>query len=771
MTENGIILLFAGYCKIYDETVNKSQRRFGMRIIPRLKDNWLIGLVLLLFGMLGLAYSVVNPIHEATDEIRHYRFVRYLVVYGALPVQGEEVCRSQSHHPPLFYVLGAMATFWLDTGRDICASPPGNPFYAYRFGDVGTDNKNQYLHQPDEAFPWHGEALAVHLIRGVNVLLGLGTVWLVYLSGRVLWPQRFDLPLMAASLVAFNPMFLYMSAAINNDVMAAFSGAAVLWACLRLGHDPAGLSQRWGLLFGGLYGVALLSKFNMAAVILLIELTFIWIAWARRQWRQWLLVNGLLLFVAGLIAGWWFVRNQMLYGEPTGFREVTELWGMRDPRQSLPVAISELPAAWSSLWGRFGYGQIPLPGSITNGFFGFMLFALAGLFLRRRPPVSPFALVLLLVNVLLAFAVLFNYMLVSPAGAMGRFFFPGLPALTLLMAAGWGQWFPAKPTNSPAQFPIQQAIFLVIMVSLATMALTRYLAPAYAHPPTFAANTPLPNPIEANFDVLAQLQGYELSQTTLRPGQFLDLTLYWEVLNQPPGDYLLFVHLIDNETNTLVAQRDTHPATGKFPTSQWRPGDRFVDKIRLYLPETAYTPATATLYIGLYAPTYRLGITGRNGEGLGDSLPLGTITLLPAETTSPYPNPSGQNFANEIQLLGYAYNQRLFRPGDTLQLTLYWQALRSNPTNVEVEVRLMDEQGQVRAKADSLPSPPSQSWAAGQLVESSHSILIYDTLPAGTYIIHVALLDVAQQERHNIIADDGHWISNFLELARIRLQP
>lgn len=740
-------------------------------MIPRLKANWLIGLVLVLFGLLGLAYSVVNPIHEATDEIRHYRFVRYLVVYGALPVQGQEACRSQSHHPPLFYALGALATFWVDSGRDICTTPPGNPFYAYRFGDVGTDNKNQYLHQPDEAFPWQGEVLAVHLIRGVNVLIGLGTVWLVYLSGRVLWPQRFDLPLVATCLLAFNPMFLYMAGAINNDVIAAFSGAAVLWGCLRLGGDPAGLSPHWGLILGGLYGIALLSKLNMVAVILLIELTLIWVAWSRRQWRQWLLVNGLLLLVAGLVAGWWFVRNQILYGEPTGFREVTELWGVRDPRQSFGLAVSELPAAWSSLWGRFGYGQIPLPGIITNGLLGFTLFTLAGLFLPRRPSISRFVQLLLLANVLLAFAVLFNYMLVSPAGAMGRFFFPGLPALTLLMAAGWGQWLPAQFTIHPAQFTIHNSLFLALMVGLATTALTGYLAPAYAPPPTFAANAVLPNPIEANFDLLVQLRGYELSTDSLRPGQPLDLTLYWEVLNQPPGDYILFVHLIDDETGTIVTQRDSHPATGKFPSSQWRPGDRFVDTIRLYLPETAYTPSTATLSIGLYAPAYRLGITGRDGTYLGDALPLGPISLLPAEPNSLYPNPLHQNFANQLQLLGYGYNQRRLWPGETLQVTLYWQALVNAPTEVEVEVRLMDEQGQVRAKADSPLTPPTSAWLNGQIGQSNHPILIYDSLPAGTYIIHVALLDVQQQERHNIIADDGHWISNFLELARIRLQP
>jgi 4-amino-4-deoxy-L-arabinose transferase-like glycosyltransferase len=140
--------------------------------------------------------------------------------------------------------------------------------------------------------------------------------------------------------VAFNPMCLYMAGAINNDVIAAFSGAAVVYACVRLLRAPEGLNWKWGLVLGGLYGLALMSKFNLAAVLLIIEITLTWIAWQKRQWRLWLLVNGLLVVAAAAVAGWWFVRNISLYGEPTGFVEVTELWGVRDPLDSFGLAMS-----------------------------------------------------------------------------------------------------------------------------------------------------------------------------------------------------------------------------------------------------------------------------------------------------------------------------------------------------------------------------------------------------------------------------------------------
>ncbi|MEJ2752830.1 MAG: phospholipid carrier-dependent glycosyltransferase, partial [Chloroflexota bacterium] len=296
--------------------------------------NWAIAILLLAFIILSFAYSVINPLHEATDELRHYRFVQHIVQRQSLPVQGAMACSEQGHHPPLFYATAALATGWIDTGHDICYEPPTNPFWAHHYWEVGVDNKNQYLHGEEEAFPWSGEALAAHLARLVNILFGAGVVLVTYLIGRTIWPTRPYLALGGAAIVAFNPMFLYMAGAINNDVIAALAGAAITLASVRLLRDERGLSWRWGLIFGLLYGLALMSKFNLAAIIVTIELAVTWAAWRKKQWRQWLVVNALLVLVALLIAGWWFVRNQMLYGEPTGIERLTELWGVRDPADS-----------------------------------------------------------------------------------------------------------------------------------------------------------------------------------------------------------------------------------------------------------------------------------------------------------------------------------------------------------------------------------------------------------------------------------------------------
>src|SRR5690606_15798215 len=109
---------------------------------------------------------------------------------------------------------------------------------------------------------------------------------------------------------------------------------AVLVASVQLVQSDTGLSRRWGIWLGVLFGVALMSKFNLAAVALLIETAVTWTAWRKKQWRLWWEANLLIASFTLLLAGWWFGRNQILYGEPTGFERLTELWGVRNPAES-----------------------------------------------------------------------------------------------------------------------------------------------------------------------------------------------------------------------------------------------------------------------------------------------------------------------------------------------------------------------------------------------------------------------------------------------------
>ena len=748
-----------------------------------------ISLILIAFVMLATLANAINPLHEATDELRHYRFVRVIATQQRLPVQGQMGCSAQGHHPPLYYGLAALVTAGINTGRDICYAPETNPFWAYRFWDVGVDNKNQYLHGLDESFPWHGEALAVHLARFVNTLIGAGVVYLTWLIALTIWPQKPAMALGSMAFVAFNPMFVYMSAAINNDVIAAFSGAAVTLACVRLLVDEKGLSRRWGVIFGLLYGMALLSKFNLAMIGVLVATAVTYKAYSTQKgkdakerqkiWRLWLEIGLISAGVTALIAGWWFVRNQMLYGEPTGVERLTELWGVRDPMSpdSWGTAVFELPYAWSSLWGRFGYGQIPLPNIIYNALKWVAGFAFIGL-------VIPFAvrntkyelriakhktvpILFLLLNVMLFFVVLFSYLLISPAGPMGRFFFPALPSFAILIFYGlsnWGEVASGKGQVAKDKWGLAIGVNL-LMATLTLVAFTGYLYPAY-HVPAFESDNVTYIPINAQFDSFVTLLGYNLSNKELKPGEFVDIDLYWRVDSSPPGNYLQFVHLM-NKDGIMIAQRDTHPGNGRYPSMNWQSGDQFRDTIRLYIPETAYAPDLADLTLGLYAPPpngYRLGIS-HDDKFIGDALSLGQISISP--NVGDVPNPQSYNFDNKVRLVGYEYSQRTPQVGGTLDVTLYWQPLSGLSDTYQTQIEMVDENGIGVATAVGSPT----NWQTNTITPDTHTFTLSDSLAPGSYTIHVTLIDTTSQTPQNIIADeDGHILDNRLSLSRVNIK-
>jgi hypothetical protein len=289
--------------------------------------------------------------------------------------------------------------------------------------------------------------------------------------------------------------------------------------------------------------------------------------------------------------------------------------------------------------------------------------------------------------------------------------------------------------------------------------------------------------VAINFDQLVSLVGYEVSAgedvfagedgiiQTLHPGEPLDIELYWQVKNQPPGDYLLFVHLLD-KYGSIVAQRDTHPGLGNFPSSQWRPGDRFVEEIRLFTPETAYVPSEVRLNIGLYDPgAYRLAVSDNNGLFLGDAFELTRINLLAKD--GEYPNSQDQNFNNEIKLIGYEYDRQAIKENQDLEVTLYWQALDDIETDYIVQVHLLSEDGNIVSSTKSRPingDSPTNTWRDSDLIADTHKLFVKPGTSTGSYLIDIALLDAVSNRPQNIVADDGHWIDNHLILAPIRIE-
>ena len=193
------------------------------------EKRWL-GLILLLFVVLGVTYALLTPAFEASDELWHYPMVRHLADGNSLPVQVFDPAlagpwKQEASQPPLYYYTAAALTFWIDTA-DMPEVRRENPHVDN--GLITADgNINLVVHDP-QANDWQGTLLALRIVRLFSVLLGTITVYLTYRIAGAAAPGRPEIALGAAAINAFLPMFLFISGAVNNDNLAIMLSSLAL---------------------------------------------------------------------------------------------------------------------------------------------------------------------------------------------------------------------------------------------------------------------------------------------------------------------------------------------------------------------------------------------------------------------------------------------------------------------------------------------------------------------------------------------------------------
>ncbi|MCB8928710.1 MAG: hypothetical protein H6652_24160 [Ardenticatenaceae bacterium] len=141
-----------------------------------------------------------------------------------------------------------------------------------------------------------------------------------------------------------------------------------------------------------------------------------------------------------------------------------------------------------------------------------------------------------------------------------------------------------------------------------------------------APATEMETAVSLPFGENIMLDGYTLGETTLRPGDIVEVTLFWETAVPLQNRYKVFLHLLD-ENGNLVSQRDSEPGGGLALTTTWQPGEVVLDNHGLLLP-SELPPGSYRLLLGLYDlanPADRLPIT--TSDGITDTYLLATVTV------------------------------------------------------------------------------------------------------------------------------------------------
>lgn len=102
--------------------------------------------------------------------------------------------------------------------------------------------------------------------------------------------------------------------------------------------------------------------------------------------------------------------------------------------------------------------------------------------------------------------------------------------------------------------------------------------------------------------------------------------LFWHVLETPPADYTVFVHVI-NDQGQLVTQFDRPPGGGTSPTTLWQPGQTLLDTYPVPIPADLPSREYA-VQVGMYTwPSLERQPVSIDGTSVGDTVLLGMVRV------------------------------------------------------------------------------------------------------------------------------------------------
>ncbi|MBE7474708.1 MAG: glycosyltransferase family 39 protein [Anaerolineales bacterium] len=771
-------------------------------------------LILLAFIILAVIYSLATPPLEAGDESRHYAVVKYMADTGRLPVQdGGEAQIHWSHEgnqPPLYYALAAALTFWIDTGA-------WNDVFWYNphttIGDpLRPDNKNITIHPPGEA--WRGHVLAVHLIRFLSISMAAVTVTAAYFIALRLFRGNRWLAAGAMAMTAFNPMFLFISAAVNNDNAVIMFVTLALWLMIRMGEwrmmNHSSFAIRHSpILLGLLIGLGALSKLYALGLLPLAGLLFLWLAYqndrrpetgdrglishaprathhASRIILHAFTWTALTFLVALLVAGWFYWRNALLYGDPLALQVMRETAGQRSEAPSLATLAAEFEGFRIAYWALFGGVNILADPWIYRVLDGVSFIAALGVIAfilrftislcapsadlrftigaigqnlrldRTRHDTLPislpaFTLLLAWFGIMALGFIVWN--LTQPAG-QGRLFYPAIAAISALSILGLTWWLPAS---------VQKIVIVVCTLSLLIFAIVSpifYIANAYTKPPILTEKE-LPadlQPLNFTYDGKIRLLGYQLHTPVVHPAETLALTLYWQLLEPVELNYSIFIHLLGRERQ-VVGQVDTYPGGGHWPTTLLPPGAILADHYTVPIsPEAEMKDAPTRLLIA--AGIYDFNEPGRPGKAAINAAGqpvepiIASAKLIPWQWPSPPRFDPPINFADKVTLLSYEI------AADQQFVTLNWQANAPLDLDYTVFLQLWRAAPQANSAGTGaeteyvtgfdgppvLGDYPTSLWSPGDIIVDTHPLDL-TTLAAGDYYLLAGLYNPTTGER------------------------
>jgi hypothetical protein len=375
---------------------------------------------------------------------------------------------------------------------------------------------------------------------------------------------------------------------------------------------------------------------------------------------------------------------------------------------------------------------------------------------------------MLLSAFLVAFLALMRWTAMTLA-SQGRLLFPVIAVISCFLAVGLMRVVPRM---------LRLACCVGLCVALGALAFASpfaYIAPAYAKPQVLPGEAQLPatlNRVELLFQDKLRWVGYTASQARVRPGETLDITLYWQGQKALDQNYSLGIRLLGRDDMELM-RLDTYPGGGMYQTRLWSAGEIIADHYRLRIPSNLTVTLPSVVKLDVDVGTYQL----RQFVSLTPTLDLqgspssrqfyevSSIGVASSETTST----SATSRLDKAQLLSVATRQ----DGRKVVLTTTWRCTEDMGEDYTLFVQLFDAANQqLKPQADGpFAALPAKWWRKGDVIVDKRTLTLSDDIPPGQYAIKFGLYKPTTFERMTAFDARGKRLADDALVTEFALTP
>ncbi|HFC12625.1 MAG TPA: hypothetical protein ENJ56_07245 [Anaerolineae bacterium] len=236
--------------------------------------------------------------------------------------------------------------------------------------------------------------------------------------------------------------------------------------------------------------------------------------------------------------------------------------------------------------------------------------------------------------------------------------------------------------------------------------------------------------INREFATGIELVAYQIENMGTRPypGQFIDVTLYWQATGEASQrrDPLFVLSLMDDTSGMVLAQFERWLDPSIAPVN-WPTDKLYTLTTTLQMPEDEL-PAKIALRVGT-------SLDGMSGITLAEATTAGNTLKLDAVNAV---HPQAILFGGAIELVEHTVTVT----EDLLMVDLVWEAVAQPSADYTVFVHLLDKNGELVAQYDRVAGGqryPSSTWQQGDYYRDSFPVIIPTSAEFGTYQLAIGM--------------------------------